>query len=154
MTDEPPPTADPNAYESIDGLITDLYASISFRRDQRPDWSRFRGLFEPGARLFKIEGELVVGSDLDAFARRIVEEIEAGALASFDEREIARRTDVFAGIAQVFSTYERVAEGRAMARGINALQLFHDGRRWWIASMIWSDEGGDRTLPVAYLPRD
>jgi hypothetical protein len=139
---------------SIDGLITALYESISFSRERRPDWALFRELFEPGARLFKIEGASVVGSTLDAFAQRIDDEIEQGRLVAFEEREIARRTDVFGGIAQVFSTYERsVGEGLPV-RGINAIQMFHDGRRWWIASMLWSDESDGQNLPIAYLPRD
>ena len=73
----------------------------------------------------------------------------------FRERELARRTERFGHLAQVFSTYEgTVAAGGAPIRGINSIQLMHDGRRWWIVSLAWAPETASQPLPQAYLPAD
>jgi hypothetical protein len=63
-------------------------------------------------------------------------------------------TERFGSIANVFSTYEsrRSPEGPVIARGINSLQLFHDGARWWIASATWQDESPRHPIPKEYLP--
>jgi len=37
-------------------------------------------------------------------------------------------------------------------RGINALQLFWDGKRWWVASAIWFDEDAGHPIPPELLP--
>src|SRR2546422_6791573 len=54
----------------------------------------------------------------------------------FYEREIHRVTRAYGNITQVWSTYEerRAPDGPVQGRGINALQLFWDGKRWWVAS--------------------
>jgi hypothetical protein len=41
--------------------------------------------------------------------------------------------------------------GPRSSRGINSLQLFWDGDRWWIASMLWDTEGAWAILPDVYL---
>ena len=68
------------------------------------------------------------------------------------EQEVARRVERFGHIAHVFSTYERhqSVEPR-YARGINSLQLFKDGERWWISSMLWDAERPSVLMPDVYL---
>jgi hypothetical protein len=72
----------------------------------------------------------------------------------FYESEIHRVTEKFGNIAHVFSTYESrlKADAPIIARGINSIELFYDGKRWWIASNIWDDERPDNPLPLQYLP--
>ena len=36
-------------------------------------------------------------------------------------------------------------------RGINSIQLFNDGRRWWIVTIYWQHEGEVHPLPNKYL---
>ncbi|MBO6793924.1 MAG: hypothetical protein JJ895_08440 [Balneolaceae bacterium] len=52
----------------------------------------------------------------------------------FFESEIGQQVEQFGNIAHVFSTYDsrRTAEGEVFMRGINSIQLFNDGNRWWI----------------------
>ncbi|MFS2023027.1 hypothetical protein ACL58G_08365 [Massilia sp. GER05] len=38
-------------------------------------------------------------------------------------------------------------------RGINSIQLYHDGKRWWIVSLLWRAEDAWVRLPERYLPR-
>ncbi|PYP48725.1 MAG: hypothetical protein DMD45_17235 [Gemmatimonadetes bacterium] len=72
----------------------------------------------------------------------------------FFEREIHRVTQTYGNIAQVFSTYEehRTADGPVEGRGINAVQLYWDGTRWWVASAIWFDEDPAHPIPPEFLP--
>jgi hypothetical protein len=72
----------------------------------------------------------------------------------FYESEIHRVTERFGNIAHVFSTYESrtKADGPVIARGINSIELFYDGKRWWIASAVWDDERPGNPIPPEYLP--
>jgi hypothetical protein len=36
-------------------------------------------------------------------------------------------------------------------RGINSIQLFNDGKRWWILSIYWQHEVARHPLPEKYL---
>ena len=35
-------------------------------------------------------------------------------------------------------------------RGINSIQLVRDGKRWWIASVVWDTERPDNPIPADY----
>ena len=64
---------------------------------------------------------------------------ERGDSTAFFESELARKTDCYGNVCQIFSTYEgRHAPGdeKPFVRGINAIQLVKDGKRWWIASVV------------------
>jgi len=145
---------------SIDGLLQALYEAVSFPSGGAPKWPRVRVLFTPEARLSRVAKTGIQGTTLDDLVDRVERAIAAGGLQAFCEREIARRTDVFGGIAQVFSTCEREFETVdtdgdhcVSVRGVNSIQLFRDRGRWWINAMLWTDEGEGVPLPAAYLPR-
>jgi hypothetical protein len=74
--------------------------------------------------------------------------------SGFTEREIGRMTEQFGTIMHVFSAYEAAFTGRdgkpASLRGINTIQLFSDGKRWWIVSILWQAEGKEK-IPEKYL---
>lgn len=136
---------------SIDGIINALYGALSFTEGGGPDLRRLEGLFADGARLIKVGQGGAEAMDLAGFFARIERGITDGRLTSLRERELARRTDVFGAIAQVFGTFER-RSAEVSTRGINSIQLRNDGARWWIESLMWSDERADMPLPDAYLP--
>jgi hypothetical protein len=72
----------------------------------------------------------------------------------FFEHEIHRKTERFGNIAHILSTYEsRYTEnGAVIARGINSIELFWDGHRWWIVTAIWDEERPDNPMPKELLP--
>ena len=134
----------PADVESIDAIITAAYDSISGPPGKR-DWNRERSLFIPGARLIptaESAGELSPGGeitphmlDIDGFVARVGDYLEKN---GFFEREIARRIEQFGHIAHVWSTYESrhtVDDPEPFMRGINSIQLFYDGNRWWIVTI-------------------
>src|SRR5437879_2264863 len=103
--------SNPADVASIDAIINASYEVISGPKGQKRDWNRERSLFIPGARLIPTATMPGVADvdlaplelDLDAYIAR-VEPIFAR--DGFYEREIARRTEQFGQIADVWSTYE------------------------------------------------
>lgn len=158
-------TAPAAALDTLDGVLGALYGSISRPAGAEPDWATFRGLFVPGAgRLTPIlPAPQQEGRPVDAWQPRVhtVEEfIERSApyyrTQGFFEREVHREVHRFGQMAQVFSTYEsRRAAGdpEPFQRGINSIQLVHDGRRWHILSILWQAEDEGRPIPSEFLGR-
>ena len=61
----------------------------------------------------------------------------------FVEREASRKTERYGNIMQVFSTYESrhdAKDEKPFARGINSFQLYSDGTRWWVVTIMWEEE--------------
>jgi hypothetical protein len=55
----------------------------------------------------------------------------------------------------VFSTYESrhtAQDSVPFTRGINSIQLFFDGTRWWLVTVFWDAERPGLTIPREYLP--
>lgn len=143
--------------KSLDGIITALYASISGEKGVPRDWDRFSLLFTPDARLIPTsrnqEGKLQYNAVSPADYIKNAEPyfLENG----FFEKEIYRVKEEYGPIVHIFSTYEsRSSENDSdpFNRGINSIQLFNDGERWWIMTIFWSHELKEAPLPQKYLP--
>ncbi len=157
--------AEPADVESLDAIVSALYAAVSFPAGGKPDWERFRSLFSAHALMIRVdphvtakpahqrEGEAIRTTPVEHYIERTQSLIDGGSLSAFIERELVRRTEVFGDVAQVFSSYERSADGGDPRRGINSMQLVKDGTRWWITSVAWTDETNEMPLPSRYLPR-
>jgi hypothetical protein len=156
----PAPPANPADVASLDAIITEVYAVISGPAGQQRDWGRFRSLFVPGARL--IPTRPLPDSTGNCIAI-VLSPAQYAARASagftkngFFEREIARHTDTFGDIAQVFTTYESrhlATDPQPFARGINSMQFFNDGKRWWVVTIFWDAERPKNPIPAQYLPK-
>ncbi len=148
------PAARPADVGSIDSIITTLYAVISGPVGQPRQWDRFHSLMHPDARL------VPTGCDTAGTCRlRIMTPAEYQTRADsflvamgFTERELKRRTERYGAIAHAFSSYESLRRGETtpFARGINSIQLFWDGTRWWILSVFWDAERPGNPLPQAF----
>jgi hypothetical protein len=146
---------------SIEAILAAIYDAISGPAGRR-DWDRLRSLFHPGARLIPCfvtppDKERGMTSSrvltVDEFIKVIEPRVKQ---EGFFEREIARRVERFGATAHVFSTYEsRRAENdpQPFTRGINSIQLFFDGKRWWIVTIFWDSERPGQQIPEAYLPK-
>ena len=127
---------------TLDAILHAFYEVISGPAGQQRDWDRFRSLFQAGGRLIPIVS--VPGEEARArfltpedFIHR-VEPIFA--IEDFWERESSRQTETFGHVAHVLSSYEslRSPNDVPFERGTNSLQLFNDGSRWWIVSIVWN----------------
>lgn len=149
------PAANPADVKSIDSIIAAVYEVLSGPAGEQRDWQRFRSLFYPGARLTPTAALAEGGHGGRMLSVEEYVERTQPLLAheAFYEDEIARRTEQWGHIAQVFSTYaSRRSKGqRPFARGINSMQLMNDGQRWWLLSIIWEKEGPEQPLPRKYL---
>lgn len=157
-----PPTAvvkeaNPADVASIDAIMKSVYDVISGDAGQKRDWDRFRTLFHKDARLIPSGKNPTTG----VVAARVLSVEDYVTRASgnmekdgFFEREIARKTDIYGNIAQVFSTYEsfhKKDDKTPFARGINSFQLLNDGKRWWVITIYWQGETPENPIPSEYL---
>jgi hypothetical protein len=141
---------------SIDGIIAALYDCISGPAGQQRNWDRLRTLFIPEARMIS------TGIRPDGSTGKRVMSVEDYIKSSgpylekdgFFEREIGRHVDQFGNIVQVFSTYDskrKLADEKPFMRGINSIQLWNDGNRWWVITIFWQNETAQSPIPAKYL---
>ena len=152
----------PADVKSIDAIVAAAYDGISGPAGKKRDWDRERSLYMPGARLMPLAAEAGVAGgedvdvapqilDVEGFIARVEPFFQEN---GFYEKEIARRTEQFGKIAHVWSTYEsrhNEDDPEPFMRGINSIQLFNDGKRWWIVSIYWQQESADAPIPEKYL---
>jgi hypothetical protein len=150
------PAPRPEDVASIDGIMKAFYDVISGPAGAPRQWGRDSTLYIAGVRFVAMglrdgrpvasvvdQGKYIAGVD-----RYFVQN-------GFFEREIHRVTRRFGNIAHVFSTYESrsTVDGPVQGRGVNSVQLFWDGQRWWIANATWDSERPDNPIPAEFLPQ-
>ncbi len=149
------PPSKPADVDSIDHLMAAIYNVISGPPGER-DWNRFRSLFAPGARLTST-ARPSNSAATDPVPVRLFTADEYVNLAGkyfltngFFESAIVNKVQRFGNIAEVFSSYESrhtAADAKPFTRGINSMQLFYDGKRWWVLSILWDEESASNPLP-------
>ena len=142
--------------ESVDAILTALYESISGPSGEERQWDRFRNLFAEGAQLIPIrvtqDTTHAVFNDIESYIERANPYFLQN---GFFEVEVARKTERFGHILHAFSTYEsrnKTEDPEPFSRGINSIQLLHDGDRWWIVNVMWDSERPNQPIPATYLP--
>ena len=143
---------------TMDGILAALYEVISGPAGQSRNWDRMRTLFIPEAKLIPT-GKRPDGS----FVKRVFSledyiNISGPVLEKngFFETEIGRTVDQYGNIVQVFSAYaakRTAADPTPFMRGINSIQLWNDGKRWWIINIIWQAETPDNLVPERFLKK-
>lgn len=152
----PTPAAQPADVASEDAIIKALYDVISGPAGAPRNWDRMRSLFHPGARLIPA-GRAQDGSyriRVMTLAEWITGAEGYFAREGFYERELAHTSERFGQIVHRFSTYDSkhaASDTAAFARGINSIQLFNDGQRWWVMTIMWDAERAGLTIPGKYL---
>lgn len=157
---EETPQADPADVESPEALETALYDVISGGPDEERDWDRFRSFFRPEARLTVTRSVTPEGEEENILQSYTVEEFAESAGESmrengFWESGLSSEIDRFGNVAHVFSTYESrmgSPDAEPFARGINSIQMVHDGERWWVSNLVWDAESESNPIPEEYLP--
>jgi hypothetical protein len=140
---------------TLDGIIGAFYDVISGPKGAPRQWARDRSLYIDGVRFVAVEHEHGHPKPKIVSHEGYVRWVDADMVKQgFFEHEIHREVRRFGDIAQVFSTYEwrETTDGPVKGRGINSIELYYDGKRWWIAGATWQDEAPDLPLPKEYLP--
>lgn len=148
--------ADPRDVGSIDSLVRALYQVISGPGGQARNWDRARTLFMGDVRMIAVSPNKAGKPNVRmiTFPEYVERAKPIVAKQGFYESEIKRNARKFGNVAQVFSSYEiRHNPGEeAVVRGVNALQVYFDGQRWWIASIIWDTDRPGNPLPKDLAP--
>lgn len=146
--------ADPNDVSTLDGIIKAFYATITGGKGVPRQWSRDRTLYIPDVRFVGMDeqqGKIRVG--ILNHQQYVGATNESFVTGGFTEREINRVVRRFGNIAHVFSTYEFTNDaGTEKGRGVNSIELFWDGTRWWISSASWDEERPGNPIPKEFLP--
>ena len=142
---------------SVDAIVAALYNVISGPAAKQRDWNRLRSLFAPQGKLVAV-GMRADGSSpatttmtVDDYIGRVTKPFND---AGFYETELARSSESFGQIVHVFSTYESrhaPADTKPFQRGVNSIQLYNDGQRWWIVNLLWHAESDKQPLPARLL---
>jgi hypothetical protein len=138
---------------TLDELIKAVDAAVSGPANQ--DRACFRALFTDNARLIPIrvapDGTatprvLSVQDWIDAVAKR--------GSAIFYEHQIKVRTETWAHLAHLWSTYttSESPDGKPVDRGINSIQAVYDGKSWKVMEILWQAETPAEPVPAQYLP--
>lgn len=145
--------------ESPDAIIAVLYDVISGKAGEKRNWDRMRTLFNPSASMIP-SGRKQDGSpyaryiSVEEYIKVVGPQLEKN---GFFEREIGRAAHSFGNIMQVFSTYDsrkNETDEKPFLRGINSIQLWNDGHRWWIMNIFWQPESTDTPIPEQYLKKE
>ena len=148
------PAADPKDVKSLDAIVAAIYDVISGPPGAR-DWNRFNSLFAKDARLIAVrapkEGKpVLVTMTPAAYAERAGSYfLEHG----FFEHELSRKTDSYGAMTHIYTTYEsrETKDGKSIDRGINSMEFFYDGERWWCVEIYWDSERPGNPIPEKYL---
>lgn len=141
--------------KSVDAIIAALYDVISGPAGQARNWNRMRSLFLPEGIMvatgLRPTGEVVKRTmTVEDYINTSGPVLEKN---GFFEKEIGRTAQQYGHIAHCFSTYastRTATNAQPFMRGINSIQLFNDGKRWWILSVFWQPETKDLPLPKEY----
>lgn len=150
-------TASPN--QTIDGVMTELYAAVTRAPGQPFAWNRLRAVMLPGAIMLPQPRQRQGRSEI-MNVDQFIAWIDSGwkpiigtpTDQGFYERQINLVVDQYGDIAQAFTTYEKgpYEPRRIQARGINTVQLVRRDGRWFILSITWDEEGTAGPLPAKY----
>ncbi len=147
------PVTNPKDVQSLDAMVAAVYDVISGPPGAR-DWNRFNSLFTKDARLIAVR---VQDSKTDLQVMTPANYAERAGkyflTHGFFEHELSRKTDSFGAMTHIYSTYEsrETKDGKAIDRGINSMEFFYDGERWWCVEIYWDSERPGNPIPEKYL---
>ncbi len=140
---------------TLDGIIKAYYDVVTVKKGEKVSYQRDSCLHVPNAlvgsaqkgRGGKVSLKLITLKQFHQASDAFLEK------DGFWEREISRRVENFGAIYHVWSTYEtkNVEDGPVIERGINSIQLYFDGTRFWILSWIFDNESKEQPIPKKYL---
>lgn len=152
------PKAEPRPEDvgTIEGIVRASYETISGGVGVPRQWGRDRTLFAQSVRYISIgkdKGGAVEVRTSD-YQEYLDESDEFLVKQGFTEVELGRKIERFGNVATVLSSYEGKVQstGKVVTRGVNIFSLYFDGKRWWIQTMLWDEEGPGNPIPAELLP--
>jgi hypothetical protein len=150
-------TPRPEDVSTIDGMIKAYYEVVSGPAGQPRQWDRDATLYIPDVRFVVISEDVTGKTTAESMTHQeFVDSSEASIGGkAFYEHEIHRITHRAGNIAHVLSTAERSSspDGKVEGRSIDSIELFWDGKRWWITgATLWDINTNKHPLPAEFLP--
>jgi len=140
---------------SVEGIVKASYEAISGGVGVPRDWGRDRTLFDPNSLSVAVQVDPKTGTVTTQAKTEqdFADEANAWMVENgFSERELAHVIKRYGSVATVLSSYEgKTAAGKVVSRGVNIFQLYFDGKRWWILSMVWDEERPGNPIPPELL---
>ncbi len=148
--------ANPADVSTLDSLVRALYEVISGPAGQERNWSRAKSLFIPDIRMIATNPNKAGQPNVRMISfQEYVDRVSVSVQKQgFYESEIKCSVRQFGNVAQVFTSYQikHDPKEQPLVLGINALQLYYDGHRWWIASVVWDTDRPGNSLPKELAP--
>jgi hypothetical protein len=145
----------PEDVGSVDGVMRAFYEVTNVAPGAPRQWARDRTLYVPWIRFVALGKG---ATDRPAVTVWTHDEFVAASdplmAKGFVEREIHRNTRTYGNMVHVDSTYEILPgpDAPAGGRGVNSLDMYFDGQRWWVASVEWQSEDAAHPIPAELLP--
>ena len=148
--------ARPEDVATIDGMVKAFYEVISGGIGQPRQWGRDKTLYAPDVRFVAMslrDGK--PHASILSHAKYVNSSNESFVKEGFVERELGRVVHRFGNMAHVYSAYEweTAGEKKERGRGVNSLEFFWDGARWWISAVTWEEERADNPIPKEFLTK-
>lgn len=126
---------------TLDGIIKAYYDVVSVKKGEKVSYERDSLLHIAGVRVgsagVDVKGSPVIHyTSLKEYHRESDAYMEKN---GFYEHETTRTVQNIRNIYHVWSAYESryTADGRVIAQGVNSIELFYDGKRFWILGWFY-----------------
>ena len=135
----------------IDASLKALSGPVGAPRD----WDRYQHLFDPAARLVSTsindKGETVITRwNLESYKTDADDYLVK---TGFEDRKLACLPTRFGNVAAVRCSFEGLEQSKIVERGVAMYQLYNDGKRWWITSVVWDRETAGEPDPPEFLQK-
>ena len=143
---------------SVEAIVKASYETISGGVGVPRQWGRDESLFDPNVRFVAVERDPKSGAIVAMITthQEFVDGTDESLVKDgFTERELGHKIERFGNVATVLSSYEgkNASTGKVVTRGVNIFQLYYDGKRWWVLSMVWDQETPSNPIPAELLPK-
>lgn len=143
---------------TLDGIMKAYYDVVTIKKGEKISHERDSLLHIPGALVGNVVAEKNNRVSLSYNSLKDWHKISDPQVekTGFYEAEIGRKVEIFGGVYHVWSTYESRYEsaGKVIDRGINSIELYFDGNRFWIITWVFDAERpGNNPIPAEYLKK-
>lgn len=147
------PNANPADVNSPEAIVLAGLSAITHDKGSQADWNRFKSLFLTDAKISVLQHKK---DSAFMMSFGVAEFIEAsskhGNENGFKEFSTGNTIEEYNGIATVFQSYVAL-HGDKQVKGVNTYQLVYKDNRWWISSLIWTNDQNGVSLPEKYIAK-
>jgi len=149
--------ARPDDVSSPEAIVRATFDAQSGPVGMPRQWGRDRSLYDPNTISVAAGPEPSTGTLKPRrwiSYQQYVDELDAYLVKTgFVDQPLGCVTNKRAYVATVTCGYEAREGSKVVERGVDIFQLYSDGKRWWILSVVWDKESPDNPIPPELLGR-